>query len=337
MRILFETAIRNCRLTLLTVKKPLEAVMAHIQAVIIFAYIVVFLWILTVLIFNYGSIENYELLKPIAAGMLISLFFVISSFLSPIEAKQYTTPVAILSQKSILTNQDQFKSFPHLSMYDEPGYGYSDITTFVGLCLNRGIEFIPVEDRQYITELLELESVLWIASQYRQHWDVQREWFSGFSGGGGNSRIASDADKEKTQLRIAKLLEDNLYAAKAEEVFIDKYIYLPKGTKATYDRGRHLIEFDNNRINMKIKFTNVGGSALGLGTAAEKLKARFQEDIYGKVWVSHFTVNFTIMPKRYRRWSPATKKQFAWANELAVNYDKAFSFSILKQLIEQKL
>ena len=236
-----------------------------------------------------------------------------------------------------MTKQRQFVPFPILSMYSEPGYGYSDISIFVGLCQTKGIKIIPVQGRQYITELLELESVLWIASQYRQHWQVQREWFSGFSGGGGSSKIALDADREKTQVRIAELLKDNLYAARAEQIYTDKYIYLPKGTKAIYDQKLHFIEFDNKQINMKIKFTNVGGSALGAGTAAEKLKANLQEDVYGSVWASYFTVNFTIIPKRFRRWSPATKKQLAWANELATNYDKAFSFSMLKQIIEKKL
>lgn len=311
--------------------------MTYVQAVIIFLYVLIFLCIFSLTILNYGSAENYELLKPIAGGMLISLFFVVTSFLSPVEIEQYTTPVAVLSRQDILTKQERFVSFPHLSAYDEPGYGYSDISTFVGLCQAKGIEITPVKDRQYVTELLELESVLWIASQYRHHWQVQREWFSGFSGGGGSSRIALDADKEKAQFRIVELLRDNLYAIRAEQVYSDKYIYLPKGTKATYNRKLHFIEFDNNQINIRIKFTNVGGSALGAGNAAEKLKTNLQEDVYGHIWASYFTVNFTITPKRLRRWSPATKKQLTWANELATSYDKAFSFSTLKIIIDKKL
>ncbi|UCH72271.1 MAG: hypothetical protein JSW62_01615 [Thermoplasmatales archaeon] len=313
------------------IKKLIGFLMAHIQAIIIILYGLVSVGLLIIALLNYGSAENYELLKPIAGGMFISLFFVVSSLFSPIEAKQYTVPVAILSRK------DQFVSFPHLSIYDEPGYGYSNISTLVGLCRTREIEIVPIEGRQYLTELLELETLLWIASEYRQHWQVQREWFSGVSGGGGSSNVAPDADREKAQLSIAELLKDNLYAVKAEQIFIDKNIYLPKGTKATYDQELNFVEFENNHINMKIKFTNVGGSALGAGVVAEKLKAKLQEDVYGSIWVGHFTVKFTITPKRLRRWSPATKKQLAWANELATNYDKAFSFSILKQIIEEKL
>ncbi len=311
--------------------------MANIQAVFILLYVLFFLWVLSLTILNYGSAENYELLKPIAGGMFIALFFVVTSFFSPIETKQSTTPIAVLSRQDIVSKQERYTPFPHLSMYDEPAYGYADISTLVGLCQTKGIEIKPVEGRQYITELIELETVLWIASQYRQHWQVQREWFSGFSGGGGNSRVAPDADKKIEQIRIADLLKENLYATKAKEIYVDQYIYLPKGTKATYDRERHSIEFDNAQTNLKIEFKNVGGSALGAGVAAEKLKANLQEDVYGRVWAGHFIVNFKISPKRFRRWSPSTKKQLAWANELVANYDKAFSFSVLKQLINEKL
>lgn len=213
------------------------------------------------------------------------------------------------------------------------------MATMVASLQTKEIDVKPVEGRQYLTELMELKTILWIASQYRQHWQVQREWFSGFSGGGGSSRIAVGADKrtEVVRIRIADLLKDNLYAAKVEEIATDRYIYLPQGTKAVYDRKNHFIEFDNAHMNMKITFCNVGGSALDAGVEADKLKANLQEQIYGRVWAGHFTVNFKITPKRIRRWSPSTKKQIAWAKDLVSSYDRAFSFSVLKQLIKEKL
>lgn len=311
--------------------------MAHIQGILIFFYILFFIWTLSLAILNYGSAENYDLLKPIIGGMLLSFFFVLSSFLTPVEVKQFITPVSVLSRKDVFTKEEHFIAFPYLSIYDEPGYGYSEISSLAGLLQTKGIIIKPIEDRQYLTELIEFETVLWIASQYRQHWQVQREWFSGFSGGGGSSRIAPDADKEREVILITDLLKDNLYAVKGEEISFDKYLYLPKGTKAIYNRERHFVEFDNKQINIKIEFMNVGGSTLGVGVAADKLKLNMDEKTYGPIWAGHFTVRFTVMPKRARHWSISTKKQLAWANELSTNYDKAFSFLTLKQLIEKKL
>ncbi|MFA5337822.1 MAG: hypothetical protein WC330_05780 [Candidatus Omnitrophota bacterium] len=291
--------------------------------------------VISLTLLNYGSNENYELLKPIAGGLLVSLFFVISSLFSPIEIKQYTIPIVILSRQDIATKQERFLSFPYFAAFDDPGYGYSDISSLAAQLGAKGVEIIPVKDRQYLTELLELESILWVASQYPTHWQVQREWFNGFSGGGGSMKIMPDADKEKVELGIADLLKSNLYVAKVKDDYFNRYIYLPKGMRATYNQKLHSIEFDNNRVNIKIRFTNVGGSTLGAGYLSQKLKADLQEDAYGKIWVGHFTANFMITPKMLTRWSPDTKKQIAWANELATNYDKAFSFYIVKQLIEE--
>lgn len=98
--------------------------MAHIQAIFIFLYVVFFFGVLLLMVLNYGSAENYNLLKPIAGGMFVSLFFIVSYLFAPLEVAEETTPIVMLSRQDIASKQESYVSFPHLSMYDDPGYGY---------------------------------------------------------------------------------------------------------------------------------------------------------------------------------------------------------------------
>lgn len=307
------------------INKVINFFSGNLQLMILLLFVLVPLVIVGWLILlNWKSSENYELFKPVIGGLLVACFLILTTFFSPIEPIKYKTDIVVL------TKNDVILGFPILSKgFPEPLNGYDKISTLIFELNQNKIKPTPKENHQYVLELIEYASMRWIGDNYPMHWQLDRSWIRGLSGGGGQILVKPGAETYPEEVELRELLKDNMYSA-SPSVSEPRFIFLPHGTKITYKN--HIITLDNNNIQIQIVF----GKAQFMEKLGADLGGDLEKDYGPNLYAHYFTVEWTINTKRPRRWSPRTKEQIEWAKEIGESYAKAFSFLALEQTLMEK-
>jgi len=299
---------------------------------------IAFLVIIAILMFfmiwlvitNLGSQQNYELLKPILGGLGIAAYFIIMWIFAPFQDVEYKTNILIVV--------DGKKNPIPLHKLIPKAIGLKSYDGYMQLC-QTSVNFFNetnIQEKSCFVDLVELTTLLWIASNYPLHWQVERDEFQAVDMGEGSTRTPEGSDKAVERINIYSLLKGNKLAALRSEknsyVPFD-YIYLPKGTKAIYKRISdldHKITFDNKNMVLDISFIGGSGSIVDRSDLAKKIK----NNGFPAEWSERIIVCFKPRIKRLLRWSIPTEKQQKWVTNLAKFYNESFSWEVLKDKIE---
>lgn len=307
-------------------------------AIAVVVIVVSFGFIVYLVYINRGSEQSYMLIKPVLGGLGIALFFIFSYLFSPLPQLDNTTDILLLTQDK--ANIVPIENWTVLRFGPQPSSGYFHIYgENLGFKSNLSKEkagSVSMGGDSYFLELVEWSTLTWIAQNYPMHWQIERSWFSGISGGGGSISAAKDADKETIKIAIDSLLKNNRFAEEYKKrTKSPLFIYLPKDTKMKYKKlinnFRSFI-IENKHIYLELSFSYKGGGSLGATHLAEKIKEKA-----GTGWSHHISVRFKMRPQRIRRWSPLTKKQGEWIRNLSAYYNESFSWYILRDKLEKVL
>jgi hypothetical protein len=204
-------------------------------------------------------------------------------------------------------------------------------------------------------DLLQLGYFEWLRDEFRAHWAIEIERYSGFGGGGMRSTTNEEAEKEVEQIsrpRILELLSNNRFikagAILSPFVFETKQqvfdgFTLPRGSNLRVEAPNALVRkifirkpfhFD---LSITLKYTGtVNGlrDHLGKQLAAQlKLDAKTANEVLMYV----FTVAFEFQRHRFLRWNPSVVRYSNWAKEMAERFRWEFGWDEMRSNLEKAL
>jgi len=294
---------------------------------------VAFIIMLTIAWLNKGSEQSYNLLWPIIGGAVAAVFFFAKTFYTPLPTINQNVNILLLtSEKEIIPLSLKIAD----KVLFKPSDGYDHICSEF-LSYKHNNKNLEKKDHNIsYFDLIEWSTLTWISRQYPGHWQIQRNWFDGISGGGGSISRAVNAEKEVEEITIFNLLQENQFAKEFKRKHGDNiFLYLPSCTEAKYNKispEYSTLELLNRNIVIKITFEGVGGGVLGASALGEKISKKVHSG-----YTKHFMINISVKPLRMRRFSMRTQTQIDWAKELMQFYYDSFSWDILKNNLEKHI
>jgi hypothetical protein len=318
----------------------------NFQIILIAFSFILFCVMIGMAFLNLGSENNIEILKPIIGGLLAGLFFVLSSFLVPIQSIKSNTNVVVLlaPQGQVVPFEQEIlklnfsKDSDNLGMLETypNSLEFAKEETSLVKDLNAG-------DESYTADLTEWSFFSWMEKNCRGQRLNAGSIDYGISSAFFNREEVGNMFKEKEVLLMNHILSNNRFSKNNPVV-----IYLPKGTKVSHEEGNFFpklkegpswrtIKFNNDNISLLIKFeSGNGGGAVGGSTLGKKILAKFGlMDNSNYVFEHHVTVSFELTPSRWRRWSPLTTEEIEWGKEVMKKFNDAFSFEVLRPKLEK--
>jgi len=296
---------------------------------------VLFLILLSIYIYyNRESTNSIELFTKIFIAFIAAFLIIILDIFKPAVSDTKTVKVLILRNDDDVETNDFSDRLLKINPFTNGYYLLHQVNLF-----SKKIE--DNKDKKTIAlDLIESTFWVWLAKTYNIHWEVDKTYFEGISGGGGNIEISKNAEKETTKYKLDKLkvdLKDNYYEISPGFFW---GLSLPKNTKVTFlERSSHerTVLFSNNYIQFKISIYQIGNSGLNFSNLGETIIQSLSKYYHepDKFYTNNIIVEFNCDYSRWLKGSPTTKKQKFWVNEIMDDFYKDFDWEKLKPEIEK--
>lgn len=304
-----------------------------IVLVIIFVFIILFLsWFLYInrADAKYNQIFSKFLIALIAAIILIGFELFVP--LNPVEKK---IKVLTLRNKRY-TNISEFSN-KLLKINSDFKNGYV-LMSWIEKFSSKQLKNVDYDAESVGLDNLEYSFWAWLGERYSIHWDIERDFFEGISGGGGNTSKANNADKETkvyTYQEIRNLLTANQLLPDKRGVFFK--IHFPKNTIIKIKiHSKHRREYliKNRYYALTITLYSIGTSGLTYTNLGEKIKAALKDK--NDEWFSdRLIVNMKCKFSTLRKGSPELKKQKEWITDIMNEFEHDFDWNNLKLELEK--
>ena len=291
--------------------------------------------VLGALVLTKGSQQNLELIRPILGGIGVAWFFLIASLFSPLADVHYKTKIFLLARDKGEIIPFEYFTARYFPVANSSGCMHinGEALSFSNSVSKKEESSLNIVNSDYFLDLAEWATFTWIIKNY-PHWQAEREWSDGLSGGGGAIWVPDTAYKKTERIDLVSLLKENVFAEKKKEQGGQIYICLPEGTKASYKRMHdlyHKVVFENDNIILEILFMHNGGGAVGASKLAEKIQQEARETLEGH----RISIVYNVRVKRVYRWSKLTAEQLAWVEVLYKLYNESFSWEVYRDRLEK--
>jgi hypothetical protein len=305
-------------------------------AVVAFAALVFLVWI------NRGG-ERVPMLfwKAVCGPLLVTIFLLGYDLAKPVEEQNATIPLTLYrAGDNLFANRDLSKdeTLPVLPY----GYVWLDACYRAWQTVHRKRSDIKSEAErwevqyQFYQEAAEAAFVMWLASRYPQHWQIQDRVLDGFTGSVGDlARPVTGAQPNQVKLAtndIGKIANNDL----VREIGLAamEQICLPAGSKVSAAPG----EYAGRRLSIDTPFTRLDVSFWCMNLpnqirreSHDPLMRRMAnafgvEDVNG----TNVYVDFRATPKRWTRWSGQTELETKWVAAMIEAFRKDFEWRASK-------
>jgi len=167
----------------------------------------------------------------------------------------------------------------------------------------------------------------WLHSEYKHHWDIEKDWFQGIGGGGGGININKNADAKTEKINISKFSKE---VSPRFDSISDRIINFPLKTILSFksNKSSSNYHFENKYFVLEVKMSCTGGGKIGTSLFGKKLgKTLNPLDNYETVKI---VTTFNITYKKFRLHSNKTLKVKKWINTLTENFEKDFGWEMTK-------
>ncbi len=281
---------------------------------------------------RFNQIFSKILIALIAAIVLIGFELLVRP--KPVEKK---IKVLTLRNKDY-TNMSEFSN-RLLKINSDYKNGYS-IMSDIEIFSSKHVESIGEDyDAESIgLDNLEYSFWTWLGKKYMIHWDIEQDYFEGISGGGGNTSIAQNADKQTRKLKykeLKDLLISNQLMPEEHGRFFE--IHFPKNTSIdVIEDSKHRREYiiKNKYYSLTVTIYSIGGSGLTYTNLGEKIKAGLsgnKDEWYSDRLILSMKCNFSS----FRKGSPELIKQKNWIIDIMNGIEHDFDWSNLKPELEK--
>jgi hypothetical protein len=269
--------------------------------------------------------------KTIAAPIIVALAILVYELAAPLPDDKARVEVMVVQSPGI-----GLLPVGGLLLLSDSSHanGYMKLQSIVAMCEANGKTNAGalLAAPNAVTDLLELAMWDWLGERYPLHWDVNRAWFQGLSGGGGSISTKRDAEAHPRFLsskEIRDYLSQNSFIKAGLENSIPHHVCLPSGSRLerSNELGARKTVIETPYVIFSIQIQGVGGEQLGAGSLAEKIKAKYP----GSWWAGHYVVSFDCKYRRFYRWSPATAKQKAWVTEIIEAFKRDFDWQLVRE------
>jgi hypothetical protein len=295
--------------------------------ILIFIVVLLIGTLLVFLIINRADEKFNQILSKILIALIAAIVLIGFELLIPPKPIEKKVKVLILCDKS---NTDISKlAWKLIKTNSKHKNGYSlmgRVETFSSTQLeNKQTNFVDIG-----LDNLEYSFWAWLGERYSIHWDTEREYFEGISGGGGSIRRASDAS-EKTRAyeyqELKDLFKSNHLMPEKEGMFCHK-VHFPQNTvieikKHSNSRREYLIK--NKYYNLTIAMYSIFSTELS-GTSLGNKIISDSTNTWNKLYTRGFIVNMKCEFSRIRKGSPELIKQKKWVTEIMNGFEYDFSW-----------
>ena len=301
---------------------------------------------------NRGSQQTLEVLKPVVGGVTIAfILMLVNIFMTSVNINNYRTDILILLKKDCSLVPLENWTYSKFGMESSPMGGYGFISSqhhnyLKSLNKDELVELISdffdgpnLNDAMgypYLLELIEWSTFTWMEHYYGKHWETRWKNFKGISAQSGSGVKPLDAAKQVVLIPIEKILIENRFVKKGENIFGKSVVPFPNSTQISYekvDQLNSIVTIDTPCVTATMKFQiGFGGNIRTTDLAQAILK---KEKDAG--WNQQLIVDINVIPKKLRRWSKETKKQLEWMEDFAKIFNDRFSWDVLDVKLRQSL
>lgn len=287
---------------------------------------VVLIAVFYVLFLNRGSDSIAPILFKISAAVLAAAVILAIDLLKAPEAIHSRTNFLILRNK----NGDLLNLTPVTVGLNLPQWNAYNLLNEIWLFRGyrpQAEQFVMDDD--VFDELLAAAFLKWMAYQYHLHWEMEHNYISGISGGGGHSSQKEGRDKETTIYHFSESVNGFLVS---DPVFNE--IQLPKGSKASLRTTGLESVFTVKNANMTFTFNalRLGNSGVSHSILGDKIDAHLIAP--GTFYAHDYVVTINATFSRLLRWSPQTNKQKEWLRQVFANFERDFNWDAFKPQFE---
>lgn len=266
-----------------------------------------------------------QIILVVVAGVIILLF----KLFSPIENLNEKVHVLLLRDQ-YLTYTREFSR--RLLMDDIKNNGYEIIMRVEAFSFDN-IKKTEENGGSIGMDVMEYAFFVWLGESYLLHWDNERIYFDGISGGGGQIFAKKDADKKVSTLKYEQLREkltSNQIMPLKNGLFSN--ISYPKETDFVvlrHDKIAREYSFKNSYINFKISIRKASQGILSSTKLAESILKTLPSE--NKWQTEEFVISFECTYSKLRRGNPSLIKQKKWVEEIVNGVKKDFDWGNVKE------
>ena len=187
-------------------------------------------------------------------------------------------------------------------------------------------------DEHVFDELLVATFLKWMAHHYSIHWEMEHNYITGISGGGGHGSQKEGRDKETGTYRFA--YSPNGFLVN-DPVFNE--IQVPKGSKASLQTTslKSVFTIKNRHMTFTFKALRLGTSGVSHSILGDKIDARLKAP--GSFYAHDYVITLDATFSRRLRWSPQTNKQKEWMKQVFSNFERDFNWDTFKAQLEDAI
>lgn len=187
-------------------------------------------------------------------------------------------------------------------------------------------------DDHVFDELLVATFLKWMAHHYFLHWEMEHNYITGISGGGGHGSQKEGRDKETCTYQFADSPNGFLVNDHSPNE-----IQLPKGSEASLRTTgfESVFTIKNRHMTFTFKALRLVRSGIRHSILGDKIEAHLKnpDSFYSDGYV--ITLNATF--SRRLRWSPQTNKQKEWMKQVFSNFERDFNWDTFKPQLEDAI
>lgn len=178
-------------------------------------------------------------------------------------------------------------------------------------------------------ELLAAAFLKWLAYHYHLHWEMEHNYISGISGGGGHASQKEGRDKETTTYQFVDSKNGFLIH---DPVF--NQIQLPEGSKAYLSKTGlgHVFTIENPHMTFTFKTMRLGNSGISYSLLGNKIEAHLTTP--GAFYAHDYVITIDATFSKFLRWSPQTNKQKDWLQQVFANFERDFNWDTFKPQLQ---
>lgn len=181
------------------------------------------------------------------------------------------------------------------------------------------------KDDRIFDELLAATFLKWMANHYYLHWEMEHNYVTGISGGGGHAFQKEGRDQKTYKYQFGD--SGNGFLVN-DPVFNE--IHLPEGSEANLHTSNLESAFTIKNRNMTFKFKalRLGSSGVSHSILGDRIDAHLKEP--GSFYALDYIITLDATFSRLLRWSPNTKKQMKWMKQVFKNFETDFNWEEFK-------